>query len=127
MVSIGLIIEKNNTSCAWAEPFITEASYFTRASCLKEGTSGITASGKELDDERKIAASWDYPFGTLLCVTNLANGRSVVCSVEDRGPNRKLYRMGRRLDLSKAAMRALDGIKQGIIQVKVERLSHELC
>jgi rare lipoprotein A (peptidoglycan hydrolase) len=99
--------------------FETEASYFTRASCLREGTSGIMANGMPLVDFNLICASWDYKFGTLLRVTNVSNGKSVVVKVSDRGPARRLYRAGRKLDLSYEAMRRLDGIRRGLIQVQV--------
>ena len=46
-------------TCAWAGE-ITECSYYTKASCLREGTSGIMANGKVLRDEGFTAASWDY-------------------------------------------------------------------
>lgn len=100
--------------------FITECSFYTVASCRKEGTSGIMANGKELKDDMFIAASWDYPFGTRLRVRNLVNNKVVEVIVSDRGPNRKLYNRGRKLDISYAAMYKLDGIRRGIIQVEVE-------
>lgn len=100
--------------------FQTEASYYTVKSCLREGTSGIMANGRKLDDSSLICASWDYPFNTVLRITNRANGRSVDCVVSDRGPSKRLYRKGRKIDLSYEAMRRLDGIKSGLIQVTVE-------
>ena len=38
------------------------ASYYTVASCAREGTSGIMANGRRLNDEKLTAASWFYPF-----------------------------------------------------------------
>lgn len=104
---------------AWA--FETEASYYTKASCLREGTSGIMANGKGLDDEAFTAASWDYEFGQRLRVT--FNGRSVVVSVTDRGPSKRLYKKGRRLDLSKAAFERLAPLGKGIIKVQVTEIN----
>jgi len=100
--------------------FQTEASYYTVESCMKESGQAIMANGKELKDDMLITASWDFPFGTLLRITNLANNKSVIVTVSDRGPNRRLYRKGRKIDLSYEAMRRLDGIKRGLIQVEVE-------
>lgn len=100
--------------------FTTEASYYTVASCKREGTSGIMANGKELKDEGLICASWDYSFGTRLRITNLANKRSVVVYVSDRGPSKRLYAKGRRIDLSKRAFNQIANLKQGVIQVSVE-------
>ena len=109
---------------ACAEPPSTKltASYYTVKSCIKESGQSTMANGKELQDDKLTAASWDYPFEAILRVTNLTNSRAVIVKVTDRGPAKKLYAKGRALDLSYAAMCKLDGVKQGIISVKVERL-----
>ena len=101
---------------------ITEASYYTRASCLREGTSGVCANGERLNDEDLTCASWDYKFNTLLRVQNLSNGKEVIVRVNDRGPARRLYRNGRKIDLSLKAFRTLSPLSKGIIKVKVERV-----
>jgi rare lipoprotein A (peptidoglycan hydrolase) len=100
--------------------FETETSYFTYESCRKEGTSGICANGQRLVDTDLVAASWDFPLNSYIRVTS-ASGRSVICKVADRGPAKRLYRKGRRLDLSAAAFKALAGGKldRGILQVTV--------
>lgn len=107
-------------SSLWAET--GTASYYTRASCLREGTSGICANGEVLNDNDLTAASWFYRFGTILLVTNLSNGKQVKVRVNDRGPAKRLVRQGRVLDLSRAAFLALDKLSKGIINVKVERV-----
>lgn len=99
---------------------VLTASWYSLESCLYEGTSGIMANGKRLNDEKLTCASWDYKFGTLLKVTNLANGKSVIVEVTDRGPAKRLYRKGRILDLSKEAFRAVANFKSGVIPIKVE-------
>ena len=106
---------------AHAEP-ATEgtASFYTVASCLKESGQCIMANGRRLDDNRLTCASWYYPFGTLLRVTNIDTGISVIIEVSDRGPARRLVRKGRILDLSKAAFSSLAPLSQGVIQVKIE-------
>ena len=96
------------------------ASWYSVKSCLREGTSGIMANGRRLRDEEKTCASWDYPFGTRLRITNTDNGRSTITEVTDRGPARSLYREGRVIDLSVAAMRELNGIRRGVIPITVE-------
>ena len=113
-IVLGLIHEK----CYPAE--IITASYYTRESCLREGTSGIMANGKELKDEAFTCASWDHAFGSKLRVYNLRTGESVVCVVSDRGPNRKLYRQGRKIDLSKAAFNKIAPLREGVIPVRIE-------
>ena len=98
------------------------ASYYTKASCRHEGTSGIMANGKELKDEGFTCASWDYPFGTRLLVTNFDNRKAVFVTVTDRGPNKKLYRKGRIIDLSKAAFNQIACLERGVITCEVKEV-----
>ena len=98
------------------------ASWFSRESCLREGTSGIMANGMKLEDDYLICASWDYPLGTWLRVR--ANGKEVIVIVADRGPNRALYRQGRVLDLSARAFKRLSPLSAGLVELdSVEVLS----
>jgi len=59
------------------------------------------------------------PFGTKLRVTNIANDRSVIVRVNDRGP----WKHGRILDVSKAAAVALDMVRMGTARVRIEVVS----
>ena len=61
------------------------------------------------------ANTW-LPFGTLVRVTNLANGASTTCRVEDRGP----YVGGRILDLSETSFSAIAGLGSGVINIKMQ-------
>lgn len=79
----------------------------------------ITASGRILTKNLLIAAHPNLPFGTILRVTNLENGLSVVVEVADRGP----FVHGRVLDLSAAAAESID-LKLG--RVRIARLEREL-
>ncbi|HUQ39520.1 MAG TPA: septal ring lytic transglycosylase RlpA family protein [Acidimicrobiales bacterium] len=56
------------------------------------------------------------PKGTVLVVTNVANGKQVTCRVADRGP----YIDGRIVDLSKGGFTALAPAQAGVIDVKIE-------
>ncbi len=58
------------------------------------------------------------PFGSLVRVTNIANGKSVVVKVNDRGA----FKRGRIIDLSKSAFSTIGNTKSGLIRVKVEVL-----
>jgi rare lipoprotein A len=58
-----------------------------------------TASGKLFDMNKLTAAHKKLPFGTKVKVTNVANGKSVVVEITDRGP----FVRGREIDLSKKA------------------------
>ena len=102
---------------------INTASYYTVKSCLREGTSGIMANGKKLEDRNVLtAAMWGVPFGTRVLVRNLTNNKSCVVVITDRGPAKRLVRKGRIIDLNYEAMYRLDGISQGVIPCKVEEV-----
>ncbi len=103
-----------------------EASYYTYQSCVKEGTSGVfTASGERFNENDLTAAMWHAAFGTLVRVTNLANGKSVVVRINDRGPARRLVKRGRVIDLSKGAFMRIANLKEGVIKVKLELVERE--
>jgi rare lipoprotein A len=96
------------------------ASWYSTRSCQREGTSGtMTASGEAYDEDALTCASWDYPFGTQLVVQNWHNKKIVYVRVTDRGPNKRLYRAGRIIDLSKGAFRRIAPLSQGVVPVTV--------
>lgn len=76
----------------------------------------VTASGDLYDIYGLTAAHRTLPLGTMLRVTNVVNGRQVTIRVNDRGP----YVNGRILDLSYAAARELDMVRDGISAVYLE-------
>ena len=76
-----------------------------------------TASGEVFSNNKLTAAHRTYPFGTYLKVNNVANGKSVVVKVNDRGP----FTKGKELDLSrKAFMDITDNPNKGNLQVNIE-------
>jgi rare lipoprotein A len=77
-----------------------------------------TASGVRYNPREMVAAHRTLPFGSLLRVTNEANGRSVEVRVVDRGP----FARGRVLDLSRVAAEKLDFVRHGHMQVTIEVL-----
>ena len=117
-----LLLTFGVTSCYAAQASVTEASYYTVASCLKESGQYTMANGRLLDDNKFTCASWDYPFGTRLEITNRQTNRKIVAIVTDRGPSKKLYKKGRKIDLSKAAFEAIADLKSGLVDVDVEVL-----
>jgi rare lipoprotein A len=82
----------------------------------------IMASGSPFDMNAMIAAHPRYPFGTLLRVTNLRNGRSVTVRIQDRGPARQPQREGVIIDLSRGAAERLGFIQQGRVRVRLQVL-----
>ena len=81
-----------------------------------EFASRPTASGERFDPEKLTAAHRTLPLGTRLRVTNLRNGRSVLVTVNDRGP----FIRRRDIDLSLGAARAIGIIRRGVERVRLE-------
>ncbi|NIA68719.1 septal ring lytic transglycosylase RlpA family protein [Pelagibius litoralis] len=79
----------------------------------------LTASGTRFDMAALTAAHRSLPFGTRVRVINQANQRSVVVTINDRGP----FIKGRVIDLSRAAARELAFIDSGVTKVRVEVLA----
>ncbi|WP_457638322.1 septal ring lytic transglycosylase RlpA family protein [Oceanithermus sp.] len=75
-----------------------------------------TASGEIYDMNALTAAHRTLPFGTLVQVTRLDNGASVVVRINDRGP----FKKNRIIDLSYAAARQIGLIKSGTALVRIE-------
>jgi rare lipoprotein A len=109
-----------NPSTAVASPVPPVSAQVGRASFYGHGFHGReTASGVVFDQEAMTAAHRTLAFGTRVRVTNLANGNSVVVTVNDRGP----YVRGRMIDLSLGAARALGFVEEGTTRVRVKPLS----
>ena len=77
--------------------------------------SNKTANGELMNPNELTAAHRSLPFGTKVLVENLANGRSVVVRINDRGP----FIGGRIIDLSKAAAASIGMINSGTARVRV--------
>jgi rare lipoprotein A len=75
-----------------------------------------TASGQKLDPEALTAAHRTLPFGTKVKVTNKKNGRSVIVTINDRGP----FTRGRIIDLTPAAARVLGFSALAPVTVDIE-------
>lgn len=90
-----------------------KASYYGKAHHGKK-----TASGKRFNMHAMTAAHRSLPFGTQLKVTSKDTGKSVIVTINDRGP----YAGGRILDLSQEAARQLGMIKQGVGVVTLKKM-----
>jgi rare lipoprotein A len=83
----------------------------------KDHVGRKTASGRRFDSAALTAAHRTLPFGTMITVTNLKNGRSVVVEVADRGP----FRRGRILDVSYAAADRLGFVREGLAKIRIDK------
>ena len=90
------------------------ATYYAKKFEGRRTTSGAKYRGKKM-----TAAHLSLPFGTVVTVTNLSNGKSVEVVVNDRGPHSRRYM----IDVSESAAKELGFYKMG--QSKVE-ISYEL-
>jgi rare lipoprotein A len=80
--------------------------FFGMAAYYSGRGGGLTAAHKTL------------PFGTRVRVTNLKTGRSVIVTINDRGP----FNRGRVLDLCTKAARALGMMDRGVVYVRADVL-----
>jgi rare lipoprotein A len=77
-----------------------------------------TADGEWLDTETLTAAHRTLPLGSIVKVTNLDTGRSVIVRINDRGPWRRRFI----IDLSPRAAEELGMVRSGVAAVMVERV-----
>ena len=84
--------------------------------CLASDTNCI-ASWYNPRTNGMVAASYQYPIGTRLKVTELNNDCWVLVTVIERGPRKSLHRQ---IDLSRRAFEFLDGLEYGLAPVRIE-------
>lgn len=74
-----------------------------------------TASGERFNQNAMTAAHKTLPLGSIVRVTNLETGESVIVRINDRGP----YSGGRIIDLSKGAARAIKMAGSDVVELTV--------
>ena len=80
-----------------------------------------TANGAIFNMNALTAAHRTLPMPSIVRVTNLENGRTLVVKVNDRGP----FARDRIIDMSKRSATVLGFLKQGVTRVRVEILPEE--
>jgi rare lipoprotein A len=110
--------------------FLTAVGYAQEVECQQVGVASFyadkfvgrkTASGERFSQKKMTCAHRTLPFGTKLRVTNTTNGKSIIVTVNDRGP----YIKGRVLDLSLCAAQELDFVRAGKTEVMIETIINE--
>lgn len=113
--------------CAGTTPTSTPALYESKPLAVEMGKASyyggrwigrLTANGEHYHSGDLTAAHKKLPFNTMVKVTNLKNGKSVLVRINNRGP----YAKGRILDLSVAAARKIEMMGAGIVPVRAEIL-----
>lgn len=98
-----------NVQYAYAQ-HVGKASYYSM-----KAKGAKMSNGERYHPDSMTCAHKTYPMGSLLKVVNLSNGKEVVVRVTDRGPHTR----GRIIDLSYAAAKQIDMLRQGIVKVEV--------
>jgi peptidoglycan lytic transglycosylase len=112
---------------ALALPIVVSAAGLARADTAECGRASYftmtsrTASGVRANPNGMFAAHRTLPFGTMIRVENLRNGRSVLVQVNDRGP----FVRGRVVDVSRAAADRLGFVSAGTAPVRVTVAGHQ--
>jgi len=115
MCAIGALVMLAMEASAGISGFAT---WYTRQSSRSEGTSGITASGRLLDESQFWCALPERPpadgsgrraWGRKIRITNTHTGKSIVCEQWDFGPGRGARARGVCVDLTPRAFVALGG------------------
>jgi resuscitation-promoting factor RpfB len=101
------------TPTAQAQPARSQTGEASRYADSFEGES--TANGETYDPAALTAAHRTLPFGTMVTVTNRANGKQVRVRINDRGP----FVEGRIIDLSRAAFESIASADRGVIDVRI--------
>jgi len=105
----------------------TKKSTFNKSKTVYKGISSyygpkfhgkLTACGEIFDMYGVTAAHKEFPFNTVVRVTNEKNGKSLLIRINDRGP----YIAGRILDCSFGAAKKLGFVGEGTAKVKIEIL-----
>ena len=81
----------------------------------------LTANGEIFDPELVTAAHKTLPMPSVVRVTNLDNGKSLVVRINDRGP----FVAGRIIDLSREAARRIGYKDNGLARVRVQVLAEQ--
>ena len=117
---------KTSARCAFFTAAMAVAFFHQAAPALAQcgkaswyAEHGRTASGERMKPGARTAAHRTLPFGTLVEVENLRNGRTVVVRINDRGP----FVDERIIDLSHTKARELGIINHGTARVEIVALT----
>lgn len=113
-------------SVCFAQDRVLTASWYSIESLKREGTykltKGVMANGKVFNENDFTCATRLWHLGTVLTVTNMTNGRTVIVKVTDRIGKRFAKT---RIDLSKSAFEKIANRNDGIVRVIAKEMSNE--
>jgi len=108
----------DNGSAGYSDSRTADDSFYQKGVASwygREFHGRATASGEKFDMNNMTAAHKTLPFGTLVEVKNLDNGKAVRLKINDRGP----YKGNRILDVSYGAAQQLDMVRSGEAKVSI--------
>jgi rare lipoprotein A len=111
VVIAGLVMAMTSTTGAFAGDQCGGASWYSLP-------GNRTASGDRMNPSAMTAAHKTLPFGTKVRVVDQRTGKSILVTINDRGP----FVRGRIIDLSKAAATKLGFRNAGHTKVCIERV-----
>lgn len=106
-LAVALPVAATLAACASANAQCGRASWYA--------SHNRTASGERMNPAALVAAHRSLPFGTMVKVENLGNGRAVVVRINDRGP----FVHGRVIDVSRGAAQQLGFVGAGVARVRL--------
>ena len=113
------------TASAPKDPYRVKSVQQGKASwySIKTNYGTATASGERLCNHAPTAAHKTLPMGTKVRVINMANNKSEVVTINDRGP----FIKGRIIDVTIGTAEKLGFVKNGVVPVKVEVLEKHVA
>ena len=81
----------------------------------KKFHGGKTANGEKFNMYAKTAAHKTLPMNTMVLAINLENGKETIVRINDRGP----FSRGRIIDLSYAAAKDIDMLRNGVARIEI--------
>jgi len=115
--SIPVSAQKRYSPKTKVAKFSTRRVIYGLASFYADKFNGRRTANGEIFSQRKLTCACNMlPFGTMIKVTNVHNGKWVIVKVNDRLHTR----MRRLADLSKSAARKIGSMASGLVRVKVE-------
>jgi len=123
----GILVSLLVTGCSTMDSSSGPALYDSKPVSVEIGKASFyggrdigkpTANGERYHASNCTAAHKKLPFNTMVRVTNLKNGKSVLVRINDRGP----FVKGRVIDLTVVPARQIEMISDGIVPVKIEVL-----
>jgi rare lipoprotein A len=128
MMALASLVLVLASSCATdlrdhKDPYVVKSVQEGKASwySIKTNYGTKTASGQKLCNNAPTAAHKTLPMGTKVRVINLANNKSEIVTINDRGP----YKKGRVIDVTIGTAEKLGFVQRGVVPVRVEVLSHK--